>query len=49
VYEELRTEHKQEEKLMGLVLSEKELHRLRKIYAVEEAEYMIRVLSANDL
>jgi hypothetical protein len=29
---------------MGIALNEKELHRLNKIYAVEEAEYMIRII-----
>lgn len=43
----LKEEHVLEKKLMAMALNEKELHRLDKMYEVEETQYMIRVLNAD--
>lgn len=45
MYQQLKATHDLEEKRMLGELNEKELYRLRKIYATEEAKCMFRVLN----
>lgn len=44
IYQQLKAEHEKEERQLLPELNEKELHRLRKIYATEEAKCIFEAL-----